>query len=173
MPPESCNKPSGGIFCVQAFDDGEGRKYLFLPENFIFPPFRGILIRRTQYRPAAALAAAADCVRKKRTYRREKGDKSHGRICLSDFTGKYHLCHQEQDPYRGITAGRKAGRAETGRGVRLQPGTHPGGAAAAGTGGHGRVFAQCGLLGAPGKAGGRLRDLSAAGKSGNDGAALF
>ena len=26
MPPESCNKPSGGIFCVQAFDDGEGRK---------------------------------------------------------------------------------------------------------------------------------------------------
>ena len=29
------------------------------------------------------------------------------------------------------------------------------------------------LLGAPGEAGGRLRDLSAAGKSGNDGAALF
>ena len=28
-------------------------------------------------------------------------------------------------------------------------------------------------LGAPGKAGGRLRDLPAAGKSGNDGAALF
>ena len=104
---------------------------------------------------------------------RKKGDKSHGRICLSDFTGKYHLCHQEQDPYRGAAAGRKTGRAETGRGVWLQPGTHPGGAAAAGTGGHGRVFAQCGLLGAPGEAGGRLRDLSAAGKSGNDGAALF
>lgn len=29
---------------------------------------------------------------------------------------------------RGITAGRKAGRAETGRGVWLQPGTHPGAA---------------------------------------------
>lgn len=57
---------SGGIFCVQAFDDGEGRKYLFLPENFIFLPFRGILIRRTQYRPVAALAAAADCARQKK-----------------------------------------------------------------------------------------------------------
>ena len=37
--------------------------------------------------------------------------------------GKVSLCHQEQDPYRGAAAGRKAGRAETGRGVRLQPGT--------------------------------------------------
>ena len=27
MPPESCNKPSGGIFCVQAFDDGEGSRF--------------------------------------------------------------------------------------------------------------------------------------------------
>ena len=64
--PRRAARPSGGIFCVQAFDDGEGRKYLFLPENFIFLPFRGILIRRTQYRPAAALAAAADCARQKK-----------------------------------------------------------------------------------------------------------